>query len=145
MLLWHRSFLAWEKVNEVGKLSKFDRVVLVLTAVALLAMVGWFLIHQTDTAQTWSIEVERNDSPTPSASVQVDEEPDGLIAGERININTASAADLVRLPGIGATRAQAIIDFRQERGAFSSVDELLRVDGIGPGILNGLRPYVTVE
>ena len=134
-----------KRVNEVGKLSKFDRVVLALAAVTLMAMAGWFLVHQKDSQQTWSVEVERNDSPALSGSVQEDEKPDSLMEGERININTASAADLVRLPGIGATRAQAIIDFRQERGAFSSVDELLRVDGIGPGILNGLRSYVTVE
>jgi len=137
--------LLGKRVNEVSKLSKFDCVVLALTAVTLMAMVGWFLIHQKDTEQVWSVEVERSDSPAPSVSVQEDKRPDSLMEGERININTASAEDLVRLPGIGATRAQAIIDFRQERGAFSSVDELLRVDGIGPGILNGLLPYVTVE
>ncbi len=124
---------------------KFDRVVLVLAAVSLMAMVGCFLVRQAGSQQTWTVEVERNDSPALSVSVQEDEKPDSLIAGERININTASAAELERLPGVGATRAQAIIAFRQERGAFSSVDELLRVDGIGPGILNGLRPYVTVE
>ncbi|MBR2934469.1 MAG: ComEA family DNA-binding protein [Oscillospiraceae bacterium] len=129
----------------MSKLSKFDCVVLVLAAVALMAMVGWFFVHQKDSQQTWSVEVERSDSPTPSVSVQEDKKPDSLMEGERININTASAEELVRLPGIGATRAQAIIDFRQERGAFSSVDELLRVDGIGPGILKDLRTYVTVE
>ena len=129
----------------MSKLSKFDRVVLVLTAVTLMVMAGWFLVHQKDSQQTWSVEVERSDSPAPSVSVQEDKKPDSLMEGERININTASAAELERLPGIGATRAQAIIDFRQERGAFSSVDELLRVDGIGPGILMDLRTYVTVE
>ena len=134
-----------KRVNEVSKLSKFDCVVLALTAVTLMAMVGWFFVHQKDSQQTWSVEVERSDSPTPSVSVQEEEKPDSLMEGERININTASAEELVRLPGIGATRAQAIIDFRQERGAFSSVDELLRVDGIGPGILKDLRTYVTVE
>ena len=132
-------------MDKVRKLSKFDRVVLVLAAVALMAMVVCFLVYQKDSQQMWSVEVERSDSPAPSVSVQEDEKPNSLIEGERININTASAAELERLPGIGATRAQAIIDCRQERGAFSSVDELMRVDGIGPGILKDLRTYVTVE
>lgn len=134
-----------KRVNKVSKLSKFDRVVLALTAVTLMIMLGWFLIQQKDSQQTWIVEVERNDSPASSASAQEEKKADSLMEGECININTASAAELERLPGIGATRAQAIVACRQERGAFSSVDELLRVDGIGPGILDGLRPYVTAE
>jgi len=126
-------------------MTKFERVVLALAVVALIFMTGWFLVRHRSTVQLWSVEVQRNDSPTTPASKEEDATPDSLMEGERININTASAADLARLPGIGATRAQAIIDCRQERGDFSSVDELLRVERIGPGILDGLRPYVSVE
>ncbi len=93
----------------------------------------------------WSVAVERNDSPAPSVPVQEDKGPDSLLEGEVININTASAADLERLPGVGQVRAQAIVDYRQEHGAFARVDDLLRVDGIGPGILEGLRPHVTTD
>lgn len=60
-----------------------------------------------------------------------------------ININTASAAELVRLPQIGPARAQAIITERQTR-PFRSVDDLIRVPGIGPGILQQLRPLVSL-
>ena len=63
---------------------------------------------------------------------------------QKININTAEGWLLRALPGIGETRAQAIIDYRTEYGWFRDVDELMKVEGIGPGILESLRHYVTV-
>ncbi|TVQ97388.1 MAG: ComEA family DNA-binding protein [Deltaproteobacteria bacterium] len=64
--------------------------------------------------------------------------------GDQINLNTASAADLQRLPGIGATRAAAIISDRDLNGPFRSVDDITRVSGVGPATLNNIRGLVTV-
>ena len=61
-----------------------------------------------------------------------------------ININTATQAQLETLPGIGPVKAAAIIAYRQEHGAFASVDDLIKVSGIGKKTLSDLRPYVTV-
>lgn len=61
-----------------------------------------------------------------------------------INVNTASAPELEALPGVGPTTAQAIIDYRTTNGPFSSVDELLAVDGIGKGKLAKIRNYATI-
>lgn len=61
-----------------------------------------------------------------------------------VNINTADAQQLATLPGIGDTLAQRIIDYRQENGAFTSVDELDNVKGIGTKTIEKLRPYATV-
>ena len=80
-----------------------------------------------------------------SASAGEHEQTDGLLEGEVIDLNTAGVADLERLPGVGSTRARAIVEHRQEHGAFGSVDDLLKVDGIGPGILEKVRPYVSVK
>jgi competence protein ComEA len=60
-----------------------------------------------------------------------------------VDVNRASAAELQKLPGIGPTTAQHIIEERQ-KGRFKSVDDLRRVRGIGPKKLEALRPYVTV-
>jgi competence protein ComEA len=62
---------------------------------------------------------------------------------EVIDVNTAGAADLRKLPGIGPKLSQAIVDER-ERAPFKSVDDLRRVHGIGAKTLDRLRPYVTV-
>ena len=62
----------------------------------------------------------------------------------RININTASAEELQTLYGIGPVKAQAIIEYRNEKGPFHSVDELINVSGIGPKTLEKIRDQVTV-
>ena len=49
----------------------------------------------------------------------------------------------MQLPGIGEKRAQAILDWREEHGPFSYVEDLIQVPGIGEGILEGLIDYVT--
>ena len=61
-----------------------------------------------------------------------------------VNINTATSAQLEELPGVGPVTAQAIIDWRTTNGGFTSVEELLEVDGIGEATLADLAPYVTI-
>ena len=60
-----------------------------------------------------------------------------------VNLNTASAAELEALPGIGESRARAIVEVREKRGGFKSVDELSEVKGIGKAALEKLRPLVS--
>ena len=61
-----------------------------------------------------------------------------------INVNTAPAAELVALPGIGPKKAEAIVQYREANGPFKTVDDLVQVKGIGPKTLEKLRPLVTV-
>lgn len=62
-----------------------------------------------------------------------------------ININQASAADLVALPGIGQSKANAIINYRLQHGGFSSKEELLEVPGIKEGIYDQIEALITVK
>lgn len=68
----------------------------------------------------------------------------GPETARKVNINTADAKTLSTLPGIGPTRAQAIIDYRTEHGPFRDIAELKNVSGIGPKTFEKLAPYVTV-
>lgn len=70
----------------------------------------------------------------------------GVAAGGTtlVNVNTATAADLETLPGIGPVLAQRIVDFREQNGPFTAVDQLEEVSGIGPVTMEGLRDLVTV-
>lgn len=63
---------------------------------------------------------------------------------ESINVNSASAAQLVQLPGIGPSYAERIVAYRTEHGSFKTVDELKNVKGIGKKRLEQIRPFVTV-
>jgi competence protein ComEA len=56
-----------------------------------------------------------------------------------IDINSAGASELEKLPGIGPSKAAAIIEYRNQHGPFKSVDELDNVPGIGPSTLANLR------
>jgi len=66
-------------------------------------------------------------------------------AAQRIDPNTAGAASLRRLHGIGPVLAAAIVQYRQAHGptAFSRPEDLTRVRGIGPGIVARIRPFLT--
>ncbi|WP_407330922.1 ComEA family DNA-binding protein [Enterovibrio sp. 27052020O] len=62
-----------------------------------------------------------------------------------VNINTAEAEELDKyLDGIGKSKAQAIVDFRNENGAFESVDALSSVKGIGKAIVEKNRDRITL-
>jgi comEA protein len=68
----------------------------------------------------------------------------GAVSGQ-VNVNTAGVEQLAELPGIGQTKAAAIVALREERGRFRSVDELLEVKGIGEKALARIRPYLTLS
>lgn len=70
--------------------------------------------------------------------------PPAGAAGGLVNLNTATAAELEALPGVGPVLAQRIIAHREEHGGFRSVDELRDVPGIGEAIFAELQPRVTV-
>lgn len=61
-----------------------------------------------------------------------------------VNINTASVEELTRLPGIGKSKAEAIVTYRQAH-PFKAVSELTEVKGIGPKMLEKIQGHVTLE
>ncbi len=61
-----------------------------------------------------------------------------------VDVNTATEAELVTVPGIGKALAQRIVEFREKNGPFAKIDDLIKVRGIGEKSLQRLRPYLTV-
>lgn len=61
-----------------------------------------------------------------------------------ININTASTFELETLPGIGPTIAQKIVDYREQNGPFFSIEDIINVSGVGPGIYERIKDLITV-
>lgn len=62
-----------------------------------------------------------------------------------VNINTAGIAELSRLSGIGKSKAQAIIGYREENGLFASTEEIMKVPGIKNAVYSKIRDNITVE
>ncbi|NCD16769.1 MAG: ComEA family DNA-binding protein [Actinobacteria bacterium] len=91
----------------------------------------------TDAQQVY-VPVE-GEAPAPAAGAGAGAAPSGTI-----NLNTASAAELEELPGVGPALAGEIVTWRQTRGPFSSVEDLDDVPGIGPAVLEKVRARVTV-
>jgi competence protein ComEA len=77
--------------------------------------------------------------PTPSAHAPPPSAP-GVV-----NINTASSAELERLPGIGPAKARAILELRARLTRFARIEDLLRVKGIGRATFRKLRPYLALQ
>ena len=118
------------------KLSRLEGLLLLLTVLFAAGTLGWFFAAPPRQGVVVSTV---KDLPPAEAE---DPAP-GLLDGEVMDLNTASAEDLTRLPGIGPVKAEAIVAWRQEHGGFAAVEELLEVKGIGEATLEGLRPYVT--
>jgi competence protein ComEA len=91
-------------------------------------------LHDED--QIYVPEVGEENLPSTSASSSGD---------GRININSASAAELEELPGIGPALAKSIVEYREAQGSFDSVEEIMDVRGIGPGVFEDIKELITVR
>ena len=84
-----------------------------------------------------------NDTPSPSSrQTKVTPSPAPHFP---INVNTASAEELQSLPGIGESKSSAIVAYRQEHGPFKTLEGLMDVPGIGPGIFASIREFISLE
>jgi competence protein ComEA len=81
--------------------------------------------------------VGAQDKPAPAAK-------SAAAATAVVNLNTATAAQIATLPGIGEKAAQRIIEYREKNGGFKKPEELMNVKGIGEKSFLKLKPLITV-
>lgn len=108
---------------------------------------------QAPTTQTPAIQTPATQAPAPQQTATASDSPGApppsepaqkLEAGRTLDVNTATAEQLQLLPGIGPSRAAAIIADRERNGPYRTVEDLARVRGIGPVTVENLRPYVRI-
>ncbi len=92
---------------------------------------------------TPSIEVSEPEEASTKSESPKNEESSTPIG--KININTATSAQLQTLDGIGPAYAKRIIEYREINGGFDSIDELVNVKGIGKIRLENIRPFITLN
>lgn len=85
-------------------------------------------------------EAEKQESNEPDTAEGIPEPSDG-----RINLNTADISELMTLPGIGESKAQSILSYREETGGFASAEEIMNITGIKEGIYTKIKDYITVN
>lgn len=114
------------------KIGKFEAAAVLLALAAVFFAAGYF----TGRAVTGDVRVtveERSDGLPPA------EDARGLV-----NINTASAAELMALPGIGETLARRVTEYREEHGPFRVKEELMNVPGVGEALFDSLEDLLCV-
>ena len=97
----------------------------------VLVLVSLFAAAPHASAQSASRSSARTSTAATSAAI--------------VNINTASAAELDALPGIGAKMAERIVEYRQKNGPFKKVEDLMNVRGVGEKNFLKLKPQITVS
>jgi competence protein ComEA len=85
--------------------------------------------------------------PTMAMATQTSQPQQGAsqpAAAPALNLNTATQAELEKLPGVGASTAKLILEYRQKNSGFKKVEELMNIKGIGEKSFLKLKPLVTV-
>lgn len=106
-------------------------IAVVLLATAAVALLCW---------------LNQPDIPTPSAEL-MDTAPavEEILRSSSLDLNTATAAQLEELPGIGQVLSQRIVDYRKSLGAFAQKEQLMEVEGIGQATYDKISHLVYVE
>lgn len=124
------------------KISKLESVVLLLTAIFLAFSAGWFLRGRA-VPQPIVVEAQRT-LTAPHSTPAVLPAPTPVVQ-KILDLNTATAAELEALPGIGEKRAADIVAYRTRNGPFRIVEDITNIPGIGESTLKELLPYLKID
>ncbi len=109
-----------------------------ITAAFLCMLLGIFIGRNYLSGTNLNIQ----DGQTPPTSPTEQSEP---LGDGRIDINTANAAQLDMLPGVGSVIAQRIIDYREKNGPFATIEDIKNVSGIGERKFEQIKEYIKVD
>lgn len=105
--------------------------VLAMSSICLFSNINTFAadkIVQNNSPTAQSLPVVKNNTTT-----------------EKVNINTASLINFEKIRGLGKKKASAIVDYRNKNGSFHSIEDLLKVPGIGEKLLSKFKNQLTLE
>ncbi|MDP6039285.1 MAG: helix-hairpin-helix domain-containing protein [Candidatus Latescibacteria bacterium] len=121
--------------------NRNEQIVLLLLCGTLLVGIVISYLDKRNPDDIPDFEVHKNAVPVPEAiETSAKHDTDAPIA-----INLATEKDFQRLPGIGPQIASRIVAYREQHGAFKTIDDLTQVSGIGPKTLERLRPHLSLS
>ncbi|MGN0342851.1 MAG: helix-hairpin-helix domain-containing protein [Roseburia sp.] len=95
--------------------------------------------------------VNQAEPVTDGEMIRIPSQQEELMAAEaaeqdpRVDINSATAEELMTLPGIGESKAESIIAYREEHGGFSDIEDLMNISGIKEGVFDKIKDYIRVN
>lgn len=128
-------------------LTKSERRVMLFLVITLILGYG-IRLTQKASATPHSFDYKAQDSLFATLSYEHEsehtEEDENFIQG-KLNINKATKEQLIKLPGIGETIAERILEYRKERGNFTKIEQLSEIKGIGKNKLEKIKGLVAIE
>ncbi len=123
------------------------RAALLLASLALAGAGVRFLLSPSPQSPPGDVQLQ-SPSPSPGAGLRETARRAASLArplapGERIDLDRADVTEITRLPRVGPALALRIVAWRTQHGAFGSLERLDSVPGIGPKLLDAIRPFVT--
>ncbi|MCK4851977.1 MAG: helix-hairpin-helix domain-containing protein [Candidatus Omnitrophica bacterium] len=114
----------------------------VLMILSLLLLTGTATLHIGRSRVRHNITITKNGFKEQFTLKDIEER---LKEERRVSINTATAEELIAIPGIGQVFAQRIVEHRDRHGLFRSCDDLLEIKGFGEKKLEKTRPFIKIE
>ena len=124
------------------KLTKSEKCALIICIVFLALSLG-FALGQREQESTFVVTESSFSAEMETATFTESGRP--LPVTAKVNINTASAAQLETLEGIGPVLAQRIIDYREAEGGFKTIEDITKVRGIGAAVFEDVREHISVD
>ena len=90
-------------------------------------------------------EAEERQMGRSDSSSEWDAPTDANDTSGKVNLNTASLEQLMEIPGVGESKAKAIINYRNTNGGFSSIEEVMNIEGIKEGVFSKMKEYIVVN
>ncbi len=145
-----------KRVQEFAAFTKNEQKVFLFLSIVFLAGISIkaykaYFVHEPSPQFDYSAtdkEFEERSKQLTALSAErtpVLTQSTGQTVHKKIDLNTATKNDLVALPGIGEGIAEQILLYRDERGAFTSLDQLRKIKGIGAKKFEKLRPYIEIK
>ncbi len=123
------------------------RAALLLAGLALTGAGVRFFLSSSAVRAPGDVRLVTTD-PTPASALQATARRAAALArplnpGERVDVDRADVTELTRLPRVGPALAQRMVAWRERHGPFGGIARLDSVSGIGPALLDAIRPYVS--